>query len=329
MEILVDDLSKKYTIIEKGDSFFKRNKREIQALNNISFCIRTGEICGLIGLNGAGKSTLIKILCGVLAETSGKVTLTLDDKEVYGEEFKKNMSVIFGHRGQLWSNLQVIDSYVIISKIYDISKKEFKERLGWLDKILELNDLLYRPARQLSLGQRMKCELAGSLLCMPKLLLLDEPTIGLDILTKEKMFKTILEIHNELNNTIIFTSHDLKDVGNLCEQILILNKGELIFNDSIDTLYDMYANEYVITLRSPSKLLEIDRLWSILRDYQKNIKNLEYKDNCLLIHISKGDNSIPFKIMELLENILEPSDFNLSTTNFEQIIQNIYKEEVR
>ncbi|MBB6697970.1 ATP-binding cassette domain-containing protein [Clostridium algidicarnis] len=325
MEISLNSVSKEYRIIEKGDSLFKRKKRSIQALNDVSFSIKSGEICGLIGLNGAGKSTLTKILCGVLSETSGEIKLTLEGKEVIGEEFKKNMSVIFGHRGQLWDNLQVADSYEIISRIYDIPRGEFQKRLRWLGQMLELNDLLYRPARQLSLGQRMKCEVAGNLLCMPKLLLLDEPTIGLDILTKEKIFDTILAIHKEIENTIIFTSHDLKDVGNLCNRILILNKGKLIFDDSISTLYETYANEYIITLKSPNKLLSIDELWRILDDYQKNIKNIEYKDNSLLIHVNKEDNSIPFKIMELLDKELAPNNFDLSTTNFEQIIRNIYE----
>ncbi|MBU5593164.1 ATP-binding cassette domain-containing protein [Clostridium sp. MSJ-4] len=325
MEISLNNLSKKYRIIEKGNSLFKRKKRSIQALDDVSFSIKSGEICGLIGLNGAGKSTLTKILCGVLAETSGKIELTLDGKEVLGEEFKKNMSVIFGHRGQLWDNLQVVDSYEIISRIYDIPRDEFQERLRWLDQMLELNDLLYRPARQLSLGQRMKCEVAGNLLCMPKLLLLDEPTVGLDILTKEKILNTILEIHKEIENTIIFTSHDLKDVGNLCERILILNKGKLIFDDSISTLYETYANEYIIILKHPNKLLSIDELWKILDDYQKNIKDIEYKENSLSIHVNKEDNSIPFKIMELLDKELAPNNFKLSTTNFEQIIRNIYE----
>ena len=324
MNITLNDISKEYVITEKGNTIFKKNKRRIQALKNVSFEIKSGEVCGLIGLNGAGKSTLTKLLCGVLSETSGEIQLTRNGEKISAEEQKKYISVIFGHRGQLWNDLQVIDSYDIISRIYEIPKKEFNKRLEWLDGMLQLNELIQRPARQLSLGQRMKCEIAGSLLNMPEILLLDEPTIGLDILTKEKIYNVIKEIHKETGNTIILTSHDLRDVGELCERILILNKGELIFDGLLSSLYEEYATEYIINIKTAGISPAQADISSLLNSYKDSIRNVECKDNNICIYVDKEDNSVPFKIMEILEQTLSPEDFSLSSAGFEQIIRNIY-----
>lgn len=324
MDIKLNNISKEYVITERGNTVFKKNKRKIEALRNVSFEIKYGEICGLIGLNGAGKSTLTKLLCGVLSETSGEILLTRNGEKISEEEQKKHISVIFGHRGQLWNDLQVIDSYDIISRIYEIPKKEFKKRLEWLDDMLQLNELIYRPARQLSLGQRMKCEIAGSLLNMPEILLLDEPTIGLDILTKDKIYNVIKEIHRKTGNTIILTSHDLRDVGELCERIMILNKGELIFDGPVNTLYEEYATEYIINIKTAGISPSQEHISSILSGYKDFIRNVECRDNNISIYVDKEDNSIPFKIMEVLEQTLSPEDFSLSSAGFEQIIRNIY-----
>lgn len=326
MKIQVRDLFKKYYIPEKKTSFLKSKTIALKALNNVNFTIEEGEICGLIGLNGAGKSTLIKILCGVLQQSGGEVDLFLEGEKITLEELKKNMSVIFGHRGQLWPNLDVIDSYKILGAMYEVSRENLIQRIKWLDSILDLEEFLYRPARQLSLGQKMKCELAGSLLNEPKLLLLDEPTLGLDILTKQKMFEAILKIHKKLNNTIIFTSHDLRDIGDLCNQIVILNKGEIIFNNHIEVLYDTFVDEYLLSINSPTKKTTESEIQNLLKDFNKRINKIELLDSSLFVYIDKTDNTTPFKIMEILEKHLSPKDINLTTIQFEEIIKNIYSK---
>lgn len=315
MEIRAESLNKIYSLKSS-----KKDRQEVRALKEVSFEIASGEVCGLIGLNGAGKSTLIKILCGVLEPTSGKLSMFCDGRERTGDERKERTAVLFGHRGQLWNDLYVEDSFSLLREIYDVPAEKYRERLSILDELLELRPFLSRPLRQLSLGQRMKCEIAAVFLGFPKLLLLDEATLGLDILSKEKIFGAIRYFHEVDRSTILFTSHDLKDIDEMCERLLILNEGELCFDGATQVLKNTYADEYILCAKNVKREFAEGGggrfEGRILRRYREK--------NDMFFVIPKEELG-RFNYFMSLEEELRPDYFELGPLRFEQIIKDIYE----
>lgn len=225
-----------------------REKTTKKAVNNLTFNIEKGEVVGFIGNNGAGKSTSIKMMTGIMTPTSGKCFV--NGIEPYNERKKnaKNIGVVFGQRTQLWWDLPLIDSYSILKELYGITDSMYKTQMDYLNSVLDLNDFIYSPVRTLSLGQRMRADLAASLLHNPKVIYLDEPTIGLDVLVKDKMRKAISEFNREFNTTVLLTTHDLDDIEEVCKRIMILDKGQLIFDDTIDQLKEDYSKKAVVKI---------------------------------------------------------------------------------
>lgn len=216
--------------------FFKRSVIQVEALSDISLTINEGEMIGLIGRNGAGKTTLIKLLTGILPLRQGEIKI--DQMLPYQREkvFLKNIGVLLGQRSQLIWDLPAIDTYDMLAAIYELPKQMYNARLTWLSEQLEVTELLYIPVRKLSLGQRVKCELIAALLHRPKYLFLDEPTLGLDFVTQKTSYK-ILRLENQYHKTtIITTSHYIKDIEQLADKVIILNKGKIIFNDKLEQL---------------------------------------------------------------------------------------------
>ena len=211
-------------------SLFSRRYGEIPALREMSFTIPDGQIVGYIGPNGAGKSTTIKILCGILRPDSGSCTV---DGLVPWEDRKRHVArlgVVFGQRSQLWWDVPVTDSFLLLRDIYRVPEARYRENLERLTELLDLGDLLRTPARLLSLGQRMRCEIAAALLHSPEILLLDEPTIGLDAVSKLKVRSFILEQNRQCGTTVILTTHDMQDIDALCSRVLLIGKGQLLLD---------------------------------------------------------------------------------------------------
>lgn len=254
--IVVKNLSKTFQKYKRGagfleslKSFFKREYETKYAVKNISFSINKGERVGFVGPNGAGKSTTIKMLVGVLKPTEGYVSVL--DMNPYDERMKlaKRYGVVFGHRTNLLWDVPPIDSYYIFKEIYDVKQKDFDERLKVLSEGLALKDYLYTPTRKLSLGERMRAELGLKMLYDPELLFLDEPTIGLDVVGKKQVKDFLLDMNKRFNTTILLTSHDMSDVENICERIIIINEGAIIFDGSIKSLKQKYAGTKTLELR--------------------------------------------------------------------------------
>ena len=222
-------------------SFFWREYVVKTALKNLSFSIEEGELLGYIGPNGAGKSTTIKILSGILVPDSGDVAVM--DQVPWRERISiaREIGVVFGQRTQLWWDLPVIDSFKLLKEIYAIESSDYKRKLDELIQTLDLASLLAVPVRQLSLGQRMRCDLAASLLHSPKILFLDEPTIGLDAVSKLAIRDLIRQLNREQKITIFLTTHDMDDIEALCRRVLILNNGELFLDGSLDQLREKMA----------------------------------------------------------------------------------------
>jgi len=221
---------------------FMRDYETLKAVDGIDFFVNKGEMVGYIGANGAGKSTTIKMLTGILVPSAGEVVVDgyvpYKEREIY----TRRIGVVFGQRTQLWWDIAVIESFKLLRRIYGVSKQDFENRLKKFDDILELNNFLHLPVRKLSLGQRMRCDLTAALLHNPAILFLDEPTIGLDVLAKAKIREFLKEINGEYMTTIILTTHDMGDIEALCPRVAIIDKGKMLFDGSVDSLYAQWGH---------------------------------------------------------------------------------------
>lgn len=215
---------------------FKREYSEVAAVKDISFQIPEGEICGYIGENGAGKSTTIKMLTGILVPTSGHLNVGGYVPYEEREKFVRNIGVVFGQRSQLWWDIGVVESFELLRKVYRVDEADYKKRLDELVERLELQDLLNRPVRKLSLGQRMRCELVAALLHNPSIVFLDEPTIGLDIVVKSEIRSFLKDMNREHGTTILLTTHDLQDIEALCSRVIMLDDGSIIYDGGLEEL---------------------------------------------------------------------------------------------
>ena len=217
-------------------AFFSREYEEIHALNDVSFCIEDGEAVGYIGPNGAGKSSTIKILSGILTPDSG--TCVIDGRVPWKDRraHVSQIGVVFGQRSQLWWDVPVIDSFELIRDIYAVTEDVYKRNLRDLTDLLNLSELLKTPARSLSLGQRMRCEIAASLLHDPRILFLDEPTIGLDAVSKIAVREFVLDMNKRHGTTVILTTHDMQDVEALAQRVLLIGKGRILLDGTLDDI---------------------------------------------------------------------------------------------
>ena len=293
--IEVNNLSKTF-VTKKG--FFFPKYTEKKAVNKISFSIKEGERVAFIGPNGAGKSTTLKMLTSILYPTSGKA-------KVFGMipwEDRKNLTynigAVFGQRSQLWQHLPPIKSFELLAAVYSIPKDTFKKRLKELVDIFEIEEFLNRPVRTFSLGERMRCEIVASLLHNPKVLFLDEPTIGLDVVAKAKIRQVLKDMNERENTTILLTSHDVSDIEDICTRAIIINNGKLVVDESIRKLRQSYLSKKVITSttsRGKVSHYEIDTNETSL---QKALAEIIKKDS--------------------------PIDLNIESPSMEEIIRDIY-----
>lgn len=253
-QIELHDIRKSFKIHERPEGkwgllkgAFKRNVREVAALESISFKIGEGELIGYIGPNGAGKSTSVKVMSGILTPDSGSCTIMGRTPWKERARHVADIGVVFGQRSQLWWDVPVKDSFDALKEIYDIKTSAYNERLSSLSKALDTENLLKTPARQLSLGQRMRCELIAALLHRPKILFLDEPTIGLDAVSKLAL-RDFLKEENKLSGvTMLLTTHDMDDIEALCSRVLVIGHGRLLYDGELSGLQEQYAPE--VTLR--------------------------------------------------------------------------------
>ncbi len=221
----------------------------IQAVHDLSFNMEEGELLGFIGPNGAGKSTTIKILTGILFPSSGQAQVLGYIPWKQRRELAFKIGTVFGQRPQLWYHLPAIDTFYLFGKIYEMEDAEVRQRVAFLTEAFEIEDLLETPVRKLSLGQRMRCEVAASLLHKPRLLLLDEPSIGLDVVAKQRIRDTIKRM-NELENVgVLLTSHDAGDIEALCKRVIIINHGQIVYQDKVSSLKRRYLTTKEVSVR--------------------------------------------------------------------------------
>ena len=245
----VTNLTKTFTVRKKQDGSFLRKKTQFTALDSVSFSVEKGELVGYIGPNGAGKSTTVKLLSGILTPEGGEARVGCFVPWKERREYVRHIGVVFGQRTQLWWDVPVADSYLLLRDIYKLSEVEYRRRLDELVTALDLSELLGTPLRLLSLGQRMRVELAGSLLHRPELLFLDEPTIGLDAVSKLTLRDFLKHENAQYGTTIMLTTHDMEDIAALCARVLVLGHGKKLYDGRLEELLTRYDTLRVVKVR--------------------------------------------------------------------------------
>ena len=295
---------------------FKRKYKIVHALKDVSFEIEEGDIVGYIGPNGAGKSTTIKIMSGILNPTSGECEINGYCPWKNRKNYVKNIGVVFGQRSQLWWDVPVIESFELLKDIYKIPTDEYNANLELLTKTLRLEELLNRPLRQLSLGQKMKCELAGALLHKPKILFLDEPTIGLDAVTKLAVRDFIKYINKEWGTTVILTTHDMNDIEALTNKIILIGRGEILYNGSFSAIKQRYGAVKTIKVQFSKAYDEIALDGYTVVSHNQNTATI--KNNETTIFHAKDFIS---KISEKYDVV----DFSVEPMSVDEILASLYK----
>lgn len=323
--ITVKDLRKTFRKYEREAGFlsalksiFKRKYITVEAVKGVSFEVKKGEILGYIGPNGAGKSTVIKMLTGVLYPTSGEIKALGYTPWKDREKYVANIGAVFGQKSILWWDLPAIDTFNLQKTIYQIPEYEFKKRLNEMVELLNVKDIAKTPVRNLSLGERMRCEFIASMLHNPKIVFLDEPTIGLDVVAKEKIRGFIKKVNKENGTTVILTTHDVGDVEQLCNRIIIIDKGSHVYEGTLPELKKKYVNH---------RLLKVE--------FNEEIKKEPHLKGCELIEkpdeytaIFKVDLSKTGMIKAVKEAFTKYDvyDIDIQEQSVESIIRQIYEE---
>ena len=327
--IKVKDLVKTYKIIEKEDgligyfkNLIKPKYKEFTAVNHINFEIQEGELVGYIGENGAGKSTTIKMLTGLLTPTSGEIVVDDLVPNKNRIENNKKIGAVFGQKTQLWWDLPVIESFRLIKKMYKIPDGEYRKNLKKFSEILELDDLLEKQVKNLSLGQKMRCEIAATFLHNPKIVYLDEPTIGLDVLVKERIRAFIKEINKEKNTTVILTTHDLKDIEDVCDRIILLDKGQIIYDGEKEKFKEIYGKQVIaqIIVKNKTSLITTETI-------NDEFEVVEESDEQVKIRFNHDKYTI-MDIVNRISNYCEITDMHIEEQGLEEILKEIYRGEI-
>ncbi|MGD0921742.1 MAG: ATP-binding cassette domain-containing protein [Terriglobia bacterium] len=324
--IEVHNLSKAFRTFRRREgvvgalqNLFVRDYLTVRAVDGISFSIEPGEMVGYIGANGAGKSTTIKMLTGILVPTSGRVLahgyIPYRDRRRY----TKHIGVVFGQRTQLWWDIAVVESFKLLKEIYEIPEADYRRRLEMFSEILSLGDYLHTPVRKLSLGERMRCDLAASLLHNPPLLFLDEPTIGLDVVAKDRIREFLKEINRTERTTVLLTTHDLSDIEELSKRLLIIDKGRILFDGELREMKQRLAkfNQVKFFLKDRA---QVARLPLIATDGI----SCERVDELTYLMRFERDRHSSAEVIRNLVNTLEVRDILVEEEPIEDIVKRIY-----
>ena len=319
--IETENLSKTFRVRQKEKgitgsmrAIFHPQIREIPAVNRISFCVDEGEALAFIGPNGAGKSTTIKMLTGILYPDGGKTEVLGMDPSKKRKQLAYKIGTVFGQKEQLWTHLTPYDNFRFFGAIYDLSDKEAESRIQELSETFELSSFLNTPVRNLSLGQRIRCEIVASLIHRPQILFLDEPTIGLDPVVKENIRSLIRQMNKELHTTIFLTSHDIGDIEKLCKRIIIVNNGQIVLDDSMSHLKYHYLNR---------KILEVKQQEETPLPSAEGITVLKQNGSHIKLEVDTGVVRINDALRLINAEYVE--DITISNVPLENIITEIYK----
>ena len=335
--IQVEHLEKhfKKTIKQPGfigsvKSLFHSQKEIVKAVDDISFHVDKGEILGFIGPNGAGKSTVIKMLTGILTPTGGSCVINGQNPQKNRKKYVKEIGVVFGQRTQLWWDLPLTETYTVLKEIYEIDDAQFKKQMAFLNEVLELDPFITSPVRTLSLGQRMRADIAASLLHSPKVLFLDEPTIGLDVVVKDSIRKAISKINQEEGTTVILTTHDLEDISSLCKRIVMIDHGKKVYDGSLYNLKQKYGQMRELNFEA----VDSQSVGSL--DYANTFAANGLDEGDLTVTsegamVSVGFNTDKISVEQMLNYTLgkvHVKDINVKDADIEEIIRRLYQSGV-
>ncbi len=326
--IEVEKLTKDYPLTRRREGVIGglidlvRPRRDtLRAVDNVSFAIDSGEMIGYIGANGAGKSTTIKMLTGILTPTSGKVVVgglvPYKQRQVY----TRHIGVVFGQRTQLWWDLAVVESFRLLKKIYEVGDEVYDRQMTKFDELLQIGKLLDQPVRKLSLGQRMRCDLAAALLHEPRILFLDEPTIGLDVVAKQSVRDFLVEIRELLGTTVILTTHDLSDIQMLCRRIIIIDEGKVLFDGLLDDLVQKLGHRVRLNveLRQPIASRELAHSTGELPVSWADIDGHKHRAEFSRREVPAAE------VIKRVVNAHMVSDVRISEPSIEQVVRKIYR----
>ena len=308
---------------------FSSEKISKVAVDDISFHIKKGEIVGYSGSNGAGKSTTIKMMTGILVPTKGECLVNGINPNKRRKENAQNIGVVFGQRTQLWWDLPLSESYTILKEIYNVSDEEYEKRMEFLNDVLDLKDFFDKPVRNLSLGQRMRADLGASLLHNPKVLYLDEPTIGLDIVVKDKIRDAIKEINEKYGTTVVLTTHDMGDIEELCDRIIIIDEGKKIYDGDLTHLKETYGVKKKVSMeiKNLRKAEEIDWEKKLEVSSDKFELEVDEENNTLTVTFDKNFIVVSDIISAVMEQT-DVKDIQIKETELSEIVKEIYNHSI-
>lgn len=323
--IIVDRLTKNFEVLEKTpgikgsiSSIFSSTKKKVRALKGLSFSVQPGELVGFIGPNGAGKTTTLKILSGLLYPSSGFVSVMDFDPWEKSHEFLKQISLVMGQKNQLWWDLPAIESFELNKAIYEIPNRDYEKNLDELVSLLGVSKLLKTQVRKLSLGQRMKMELIAALIYKPKVLFLDEPTIGLDLIAQQNLRDFIYEYNKKNEATILLTSHNMNDLVDLARRVIVIDEGRLVFDGALENLTEKFAKEKIIkaTLSSEEDIKKFDQIGFVKR----------YSFPEVIISVPRQ--TVAIAASELLQNF-PVIDLTIEEVPIEEVVRKVFRGGLR
>jgi ABC-2 type transport system ATP-binding protein len=327
--VSVENLVKEFRVARRGEGLkgaikylFSRQYDLVKAVDGLSFQIFPGEIVGYIGRNGAGKSTTIKMLTGILTPTRGKVEVNGLVPYRKRPENARQIGVVFGQRTQLKWDIPVIETFRFLKEVYEIPEATYQENLTLFSEILSLNEFLARPVRKLSLGQRMRCDLAASFLHNPRLVYLDEPTIGLDIIAKERIREFIKAINRERQTTILLTTHDLEDIEDLCRRTIIIDRGKIVYDGDLKTVKEKFSRYKLLTFEVKERLPDE----ACLPAFPPGMELHDLQEHRLKIRLHRETLSASEAIRYMLDRY-DVLDISLEEPGIETVVKKIYQDE--
>lgn len=333
MENIIElkNITKEFRVLNRHEGLkgsfkdlFSRDYKTVRVVDNITLTVQQGEIVGYLGPNGAGKSTTIKMMTGVLAPTSGD--LIVNGRNPYKERTRNSqeIGVVFGQRSQLWWSLPLIESFKLLKDIYQISDKDYEDMMKLYASLVDIEEILHKPVRQMSLGQRTLSDILAAFLHNPKVVFLDEPTIGLDVSMKSKIRELILALNKEKNTTVILTTHDMGDVDALCERIVIIDKGKMLYDNDIAHLRRFFGAYRTLKLRIKGDIKE--NASAITNALTGSDVTVSHDDEWISILINEDQITV-LSVLGQVQQLFHIRDMQLEEISTEEVIKRIYRKE--
>lgn len=329
--IEIKNITKEFKVLNRREGLkgslkdlFSRDYKIVRAVDNISMNIQQGEIVGYLGPNGAGKSTTIKMMTGILEPTSGEILVGGNIPYQNRTKNAQEIGVVFGQRSQLWWALPLIESFKILKDIYGVSDEDYENMLTLYKSLVDIEPLLHKPVRQMSLGQRTLSDILAAFLHNPKIVFLDEPTIGLDVSMKAKIRTLIHALNKEKNTTVILTTHDMGDVDALCQRIVIIDKGKMLYDNDIEHLKGFFGSYRTLKIRIDGDLKQLaEHIDEELPDFK-----VSADDEWISILVDEEKSKV-MEVLSQLQKSYEIRDMQLEEISTEEVIKKIYEEGVQ